>query len=168
MGKGIQKTDLLSILLTRRRWWRKIIIIILHETVPYVIVSETIKIGFRLSENDQCRYVQLHSRSIVFADDPIVRWVDWLTYRKEPRKRDWISNKAGYTATQVACGWAGAMFEVTRPFGQEQWGPKIKIIKKVKCDRPTDRPTDKAGCRVACTRLKIAELYAAKSFYLKH
>ena len=29
-------------------------------------------------------------------------------------------NKAGYTATEVACGWAGAIFEVTRPFGQEQ------------------------------------------------
>ena len=28
-------------------------------------------------------------------------------------------NKAGYTATEVACGWAGALFEVTRPFGQE-------------------------------------------------
>ena len=28
-------------------------------------------------------------------------------------------NKAGYTATEVACGWAGAIFEVTRPFGQE-------------------------------------------------
>ena len=24
-----------------------------------------------------------------------------------------------------------------------------KIIKKVKCDQPTNRPTDKAGCRVA-------------------
>ena len=24
-------------------------------------------------------------------------------------------NKAGYTATEVACGWAGAIFEVTRP-----------------------------------------------------
>ena len=28
-------------------------------------------------------------------------------------------NKAGYTATEVACGWAGAIFEVTRPFGQQ-------------------------------------------------
>ena len=28
--------------------------------------------------------------------------------------------KAGYTATDVACEWAGAIFEVTRPFGQEQ------------------------------------------------
>ena len=29
-----------------------------------------------------------------------------------------ITNKAGYTATEVACGWAGAIFEVTRPFRQ--------------------------------------------------
>ena len=29
-------------------------------------------------------------------------------------------NKAGYTATPVACGWAGAVFEVTWSFGQEQ------------------------------------------------
>ena len=29
-------------------------------------------------------------------------------------------NKAGYTATEVACGWAGAIFEVPKPFGQEQ------------------------------------------------
>ena len=29
-------------------------------------------------------------------------------------------NKAGYTATQFACGWAGAIFEVTNPFGHEQ------------------------------------------------
>ena len=48
-------------------------------------------------------------------------------------------NKAGYTATEVACGWAGAIIGVTRPFGQEQQGPKIKIIKRVKCDQPTDR-----------------------------
>ena len=41
----------------------------------------------------------------------------------------WL-NKAGYTATEVACGWAGAIFEVTRPFGQEQGGQSNKIIKK--------------------------------------
>ena len=29
-------------------------------------------------------------------------------------------NKAGYTATPVACGWAGAIIEVTGTFGQEQ------------------------------------------------
>ena len=30
------------------------------------------------------------------------------------------SNKAGYTATQVAYGLAGAVFEVTRAFWKEQ------------------------------------------------
>ena len=29
-------------------------------------------------------------------------------------------NKAGYTATPVASGWAGAIIEVTPSFGQEQ------------------------------------------------
>ena len=29
-------------------------------------------------------------------------------------------NKAGYTVTEVACGWAGAVFEVTTPFGHDQ------------------------------------------------
>ena len=40
------------------------------------------------------------------------------------------NNKAGYMATQVACGWAGAIFEVTRPLGKEQRGQRNKIIKK--------------------------------------
>ena len=35
-------------------------------------------------------------------------------------------NKAGYTATEVVCGWPGAIFEVTRPFGQELWGQRNK------------------------------------------
>ena len=33
-------------------------------------------------------------------------------------------NKAGYTATPVACGWAGAIFEVSGAFGQEPHGLK--------------------------------------------
>ena len=37
------------------------------------------------------------------------------------------------------------------------------MIKKVKCDRPTDRPTDKAGCRVACTRLK--RIFAKEKYF---
>ena len=28
-----------------------------------------------------------------------------------------IFNKAGYTATEVACGWAGATVDLTRSFG---------------------------------------------------
>ena len=43
----------------------------------------------------------------------------WLTIRRK------LINKAGYTATPVACGWAGAIFEVTRAFGQEQWSQRL-------------------------------------------
>ena len=35
-------------------------------------------------------------------------------------KFEFNTNKAGYTATPVACGWAGAVFEVTQSFEQEQ------------------------------------------------
>ena len=43
-----------------------------------------------------------------------------------------LFNKARYMATQVACGWEGAIFEVTRVFGQEQYGHRMKNIKKSK------------------------------------
>ena len=46
-------------------------------------------------------------------------------------------NKAGYTAIPVVCGWAGAKFEVCMAFGQEQYGLRIKNIKKGKCDQST-------------------------------
>ena len=39
---------------------------------------------------------------------------------KKNEKGKWKVNKAGYMATPVACGWAGAVIEVTRSFGQEQ------------------------------------------------
>ena len=65
-----------------------------------------------------------------------------------------IKNKAGYTATEVACGWAGAIFEVTRPFGQELGGQNNKIIKRVKCDQPTNRPTDRRTKRVVELRAR--------------
>ena len=54
-------------------------------------------------------------------------------------------NKAGYTATLVACGWAGAVLGVTGSSGQELYAQKAKIVKKVKrgpTNQPTDRPTD--------------------------
>ena len=35
-----------------------------------------------------------------------------------------LENMAGYTPPEVACGWAGAIFEVARPIGQEQCGKK--------------------------------------------
>ena len=54
-------------------------------------------------------------------------------------------NKAGYTATLVACGWAGAVLEkVTRASGRSRMLKKLKNAEKVKkgTDRPTDQPTD--------------------------
>ena len=62
-------------------------------------------------------------------------------------------NKAGYTATLVACGWAKAVLKnVTRGRAsvQEPYAQKAqKRRKSKKGDRPTDRRTDIAGCRVA-------------------
>ena len=53
-------------------------------------------------------------------------------------------NKAGNTATLVACGWAGAVLEVTRASGQDRMLKKLKNAEKVKMgltDQPTDGPT---------------------------
>ena len=41
-------------------------------------------------------------------------------------------NKAGYTATPVACEWAGAVFEVTQSFGQVKLGQRAQKPKKSK------------------------------------
>ena len=46
-------------------------------------------------------------------------------YGEEKKKKETgsitsLKNKAGYTATPVACGWAGAIIEVSGTFGQEQ------------------------------------------------
>ena len=54
-------------------------------------------------------------------------------------------NKAGYTATPVAFGWAGAVIEkVTSAFGQEQWAQKAQKRWKSKkgINQLTDQPTD--------------------------
>ena len=53
-------------------------------------------------------------------------------------------NKAGYTATTAACGWAGAVFEVNKASRQEQLGQRPQ--KHEKYMWPTDGRTDKAGC----------------------
>ena len=53
-----------------------------------------------------------------------------------------LQNKAGYKATQVACGRAGAVCEVIRAFGQEPCVAKDRIsAEKVKLDGPTNGPT---------------------------
>ena len=51
-----------------------------------------------------------------------------------------IKNKAGYMATLVACGWAGAVLEkVTGASGQEPYAKKVQ--KRRKSRRGTDGPT---------------------------
>ena len=44
--------------------------------------------------------------------------------RKGKTEIAYDENKAGYTATPVACGWAGAIIEACGAFGQEQYGQK--------------------------------------------
>ena len=74
-------------------------------------------------------------------------------------KNDQYVNKAGYTATTVACGWAGAVFEVTKAFGHEQRAKdRRNIMNKVKCDGRTDGRMDgqtKRGVESSSSRLKI-------------
>ena len=66
-----------------------------------------------------------------------------------------LKNKAEYTATLVACGWAGAVLErVTRASGQEQYAQKAQKHRKSKegTNRPTDGPI-KRGVESRSTRL---------------
>ena len=62
-------------------------------------------------------------------------------------------NKAGYVAIPVACGWAGAVFEVGGRSSQAKDRKKTKQKKLSVTDGQTDGRTDgrtaKAGCRVA-------------------
>ena len=56
-----------------------------------------------------------------------------------------IWNKAGYTATSVACGWAGAVIESLEHLGKSGEAKDRKNIKKVKwgpTNQPTNRRTD--------------------------
>ena len=69
------------------------------------------------------------------------------------------NNKAGYTVTLVVCGWAGAIFEVARPFGQELYAQRIKIIKKVKCDRPTDKQTEQGQIHGYPSRVRLGRYH---------
>ena len=66
-------------------------------------------------------------------------------------------NKAGYTATEVACGWAWAVMKKAYPniwAGAVMRKPPVNA-ENAKRYHPTDRPTDRAVHEVACTRLKI-------------
>ena len=69
--------------------------------------------------------------------------------------------KAGFTASKVACGWAGAVMEHVNSNiwagAVMQKTPKNAVNAEKGnrvTDYPTDGPTNIAGCRVASTRLK--------------
>ena|ERR1712074_155179 len=67
-------------------------------------------------------------------------------YEKKNIKSRIEMNKAGYTATLVACRWAGAVLEkVIRASGQEPYAQKAQKRQKSKkgTDQPTNRPTDR-------------------------
>ena len=49
-------------------------------------------------------------------------------------------NKAGYTTTPVACGWAGVVFEVSH-LGRSGEVKDHKHPKKAMCDAPMEGPT---------------------------
>ena len=60
-------------------------------------------------------------------------------------------NKAEYTATLVACGWAGAVLEkVNRASGQELYAQKAQKRQKSKkgTNQPTNQPTNGPTKRV--------------------
>ena len=63
------------------------------------------------------------------------------------------TNKTGYMATQVACGWAGTIFQVTRAFGQWAVAASSRDRKKLYVtDRQNDQPL--TGIESRRTRLK--------------
>ena len=56
-----------------------------------------------------------------------------------------VGNKAGYTATLVACGRAGAVLEkVSKASGHEPYAqkPQKRQKSKKRANRPTDQPTN--------------------------
>ena len=56
----------------------------------------------------QCLQVDPHVHLFFFA----LMNLDKESYRQLSRLSVCLKNRAGYTATEVACGWAGAIFEV--------------------------------------------------------
>ena len=60
-----------------------------------------------------------------------------------------ILNKAGYMATPVACGWAGAVFELLKHLGRSREAKDRKNLEKKwgPTNQPTNRPTDMTSWR---------------------
>ena len=54
-----------------------------------------------------------------------------------------MRNEGRYTATPVACGWVGLVFEVARAVVHKHRGDRLqKQYKRKRGDGPTDQPMD--------------------------
>ena len=114
----------------------------------------------------RCLLYMSHNSTYVWTTlTRLISCVRWLLRKREvveeeAEKEETEKNKAGYTATLVACGWAGAVFELLKHLGKCSEAKDRKNIKKVKwgpTDRPTNQPTDrrtKRGVVSRSTRLK--------------
>ena len=64
-------------------------------------------------------------------------------------------NKAGYAATEVARGWAGAVIKgLPKLLGGSSNAKTAHNAEIADVDERTDQPMDIAGLKVACTRLE--------------
>ena len=76
-------------------------------------------------------------------------FTEWLTELRGTRLKTCWRNKAGYTATEVVCGWAGAVMKKVNPSiwaGAVTQKPPVtpKKLTKAKCDLSvTDGRTDR-------------------------
>ena len=89
-----------------------------------------------------CRRNKKQILTIVFHKDRDSTPADEETDEVETGGERVEENKAGYTATPVACGWAGAEMRV------------FPLFNSCGTDQPTDQRTDKGSYRVACPQLK--------------
>ena len=80
-------------------------------------------------------------------------------------ERGYWKNKAGYTATEVPCGWAGA---VMKHANSSIWEREIMLRKpknaKKNKQRLMDQPTNMAGCRVTSKLIEMG--YFMDYYYL--
>ena len=80
--------------------------------------------------------------------------------RERKRESGKWKNKAGYTATKVACGGQGPYLKPLLHLGRSNEAKDRKNPKEVKFDGSTDQRTDeptKRGVKSRSTRLKIGD-----------
>ena len=76
-----------------------------------------------------------HEKQLSKREHDLRQW----KVRKEMKFR---RNKARYTATPIECAWAGAVCEIKKAFGQEQWAKIPQKCRKINKKWRTSGPTD--------------------------